>query len=287
MTLRVQSDTGESEIVHLEAAGLGSRRNLSPDIIQAGDYVKVGVRAPRIGTRYEFRNVLLRDGTELLMRGVYEPRWSDRVIFRTGTPVSEAAAAAAGDRAEELFGVWIGGAPNIAWSEELPLTDAARAAQTAFDMEADEYPLLRCVAPGMPRAVIGNLWPIELQDHGSEILFRMQEFDIVRTIHMEPVPDVEEISATPLGYSVGRWEYDTLVVETSRIDWPYFDNTGIPQSPAIEITERFSLGNDGTELHYEITVTEPLAFTRPVHGVKRWRWVPGRELIPYDCAPDE
>ena len=75
-----------------------------------------------------------------------------------------------------------------------------------------------------------------------------------------------------------------LVVTTSRIDWPYFSQLGIPQSPAVEIVERFTPTADGSRLDYEMTVTDPATFTRPVVLATHWLWLPGVERLPYECT---
>ena len=115
----------------------------------------------------------------------------------------------------------------------------------------------------------------------------MEEYDIVRTIHMNAEQPDGEPSASPLGYSVGRWEEETLVVQTTRINWPYFDDSGIPQSESVEILERFTLSEGDRRLEYEITVTDPEAFTEPVIGISAWAWVAGQEVQPYNCELDE
>ncbi|MEE8249909.1 MAG: hypothetical protein V3R59_06720, partial [Gammaproteobacteria bacterium] len=86
-----------------------------------------------------------------------------------------------------------------------------------------------------------------------------------------------------LGRSVGRWEGDTLVVETTGINYPHFDKTGIPQTEAVRNDERFSVSADGSRLEYSVTVTDPAIFTEPVVLTKTWVWRPGEELQHYDC----
>ena len=73
-------------------------------------------------------------------------------------------------------------------------------------------------------------------------------------------PHVAEQPASPLGFSMGRWDGNTLTVTTTRIDWLYFDGQGTPQSPAVEVTERFTLSNDQTELAFHMTVVDPVTF---------------------------
>ena len=67
-----------------------------------------------------------------------------------------------------------------------------------------------------------------------------------------------------LGYSVGRWEGSTLIVETTKISYPWVDNEArTPQSPDVRTTERFTLSEDQSRLDYELIITDPVTFTEP------------------------
>ena len=55
-----------------------------------------------------------------------------------------------------------------------------------------------------------------------------------------------------------------LEIETTRVNWPYFDDNGTPQSEDVRMRESFVLSEDGERLDYGITVTDPGVFTRPV-----------------------
>ena len=91
-----------------------------------------------------------------------------------------------------------------------------------------------------------------------------------------------------MGYSQGHWEGDTLVIQTSRISWPYFDNIGsIPQSADAEITERFSLSDDGDRLFYEMTVADPATFTEPVSASWVLGWRPDMVVEEFDCIAEQ
>ena len=94
-----------------------------------------------------------------------------------------------------------------------------------------------------------------------------------------------QIPETPrLGYSVGRWEGETLVVETFNASWPHFDRDGIPLSSDAEIIEYFDVTEDGSQLNYRMTVTDPKNFTEPVNLEKYWVWYPEVAIEPYDCV---
>ena len=90
------------------------------------------------------------------------------------------------------------------------------------------------------------------------------------------------------GYSIGRWDGDTLVVETTGFrDGGWLDVNGAPLTDAAKITERFRRVNYGN-LEIEVTVDDPKAYTRPWTAVKmRQRLLPDDELIEFVCGENE
>ena len=90
------------------------------------------------------------------------------------------------------------------------------------------------------------------------------------------------------GYSIGRWEGDTLVVESTGFkDGGWLDVNGAPLTDKAKITERFRRVNYGN-LEIEVTVDDPKAYTRPWTAVKmRHRLLPDEELIEFICAENE
>ena len=89
--------------------------------------------------------------------------------------------------------------------------------------------------------------------------------------------------AAPLGYSVGRWEDErTLVVETSRINFPYLNLSGAGQSEEVRIVERYVLGEKEDRVDYMITITDPIMLTAPY--IQTGVWLDLNEAIGvYDC----
>ena len=86
-----------------------------------------------------------------------------------------------------------------------------------------------------------------------------------------------------MGDSIGHWDGDTLVVTTTRVNWPYYTQAGIPQSEVVEIVEQFTPSSDGSRLDYVLTVTDPVTFTEPVEQEKYWIWRPQETVEPFDC----
>ena len=117
---------------------------------------------------------------------------------------------------------------------------------------------------------------------GDNILIRIEEFDARRTIHMtdDAVPPEEH---TQFGFSRGRWEGATLVVETDRIHAHYLDMDGAPQSDRISLVERFTPTESHDRLDYRITITDPVNFTEPFDRTRYFIWRPEMKVYPYEC----
>ena len=89
------------------------------------------------------------------------------------------------------------------------------------------------------------------------------------------------------GYSVGRWEGDTLVVETTGLrDDGWLDIIGSPFTDGAKITERFRRPNYGS-LEIDVTVEDPKAYTKPWTVRINHRLAPGGELIEFICGEND
>ena len=134
--------------------------------------------------------------------------------------------------------------------------------------------------PGM----MNNPYPIEFVDETDQIVLRLEEWDGLRTIHMAESASADSQNASGVGYSTGRWDGNTLVVTTTRINEPFFDDLGTPQSPTVQVVERFTLNDDQDRLDYRVVITDPLTFTEPATLTGFWVWNAGEEIKPFQCA---
>lgn len=106
-----------------------------------------------------------------------------------------------------------------------------------------------------------------------------------RLIHMDgrAPPDPDEVVGTYYGYSTGEWRGDVLVVESSGFNARFwFSNGGLPHTEALHLTERFSRPDFDT-LEYEVTVDDPLTYTRPWKARFTVDWVDGGEIAEHFC----
>jgi len=288
-TVRADGATWEIETSSLTVL---KRMGIDAGTIRVGDRIRIAGN-PAVGDKREMyaRHVLLPDGRELLLNVGLKPRWSDRVLGNESLLMARSGDSSRPDLG--IFRVWSHTRTIARLFPEVtdptvdvqayPLTPAARAALAGFDRATDN-PTANCVPKGMP-TIMEAPYPIEFVQHpGGEISLRLEEYDLERPIYMRPNVARELPAPSPLGFSVGRWAESTLVVTTTRINWPFFSQLGIPQSPAVEIVERFSPTSDGSRLDYEMTVTDPATFTRPVVLRQYWLWLPSVVLLPYECA---
>jgi len=286
-TLTVSNETEEPQIWDID--GWGSlytmeRAGLTAETVTVNDRVIVyGQLSTRRDNVFLLANMLLSNGTEVIFTTRGEPHWTgshlggrDQYVADAGNIVD----ALLEDKG--IFRIWSAfGAEGLGGSTAgLPFTENALRARETFDYL--DAPPVRCVPHGMPKMMM-TPHPYEFRDHGATIALRGGDFGSTRIIYIDDAKDPETQPPSPLGYSVGHWEGGTLVVNTSRINYPYFDFNGTPQSEDVKILERFTLSEDQTRLDHEITITDPLAFTVPITREQYWLAL-GESLPRYECA---
>ena len=289
------TSTGEAGTLltwNLEGSAVSAQRRhgLTGDEISVGDMVRVaGSPSTRRDQYLQMHHVLLANGTELLVGRIREPRWSNTVIGAESWVADAAKIAAA--QGNGIFRVWSQGTRAWYFADLLgppnyKVNESAAAMAAKWDDIADN-PLIECVAPGMP-ALMGNPYPMEFVQVGEDIELRFEEFDVVRKIHVgSEFPDLANMEPSHHGYSVGHWEGETLVVDTFRVSWPYFDRVGVLQTENVMINERFTAEDNGNRLGYVLTVDEPAALVEPFVWDAYFVWKPGEEVGRYGCTLEE
>lgn len=279
-----RADDGTQYEMETSAWNNLARRGMPRDAVEAGDRVTVAVyRSTKRQNQLHVNNILRDDGVELVFGGGAGsgPRWSEQIYGGMGTtPTSEPESPSASETGG-LFQVWsIAGGRRVPLDRELPLTETARAQQAAWD-PITEDPLLQCNPPGMP-PTMGNPYPMQFTQQDGNIVLHLEEFDNVRTIWLEPNEDADVPG--PLGYSLGRWEDGSLLVETTNINYPYFNRVGVAQSTVVTTTERFTVSEDERRLDYELTITDPNILAEPVTWSTYYVSGRGEVIRPYECT---
>jgi hypothetical protein len=104
-----------------------------------------------------------------------------------------------------------------------------------------------------------------------------------RPIYMDGRPHPKDLDPSYYGHSVGRWEGDTLVIDTIGFnERSWIDLRGMPTTEQLHLTERISRPDFNT-LRYEITIDDPEAYTAPWTTGMFFRWAPGAEQFEFVC----
>lgn len=271
------------------AAAMIMRGGLNRDSVSVGDTVSAaGFRGRRNKNAIFMRNFLLADGREWVATPAIEPLWTDNLV---GAESVQAQSDPANGR-QRIFKVWSldettlapVGPPRPLWNDSYPLTEMATETQSNYWGSVDN-PYVNC-ANGMP-AIMDTPIPMEFVREGENIVLRFEELDVRRLILMGDADQFATPIKSAYGHSVGRWEGDSLVVQTVAINWSWFDQDGIPLTENVEILERFSPSEDGRFLNYTATVTDDAVFTEPVVLDRRWANIPGEAVQVYDCRWNE
>ena len=144
----------------------------------------------------------------------------------------------------------------------------------------------RCLPPGMP-AMMGMAYGMEIQQTKDRITFFSELNDAMRRVYLDGrKPTAKHLDdPTYAGYSTGRWEGDTLVVETVALHPDSFIEGFTPHSDAMTVSERIRFTSPGI-LEDRITVRDPKALTEPWTTVRTYRKAlpPNDELREFACA---
>jgi hypothetical protein len=280
----------------IESSGINnlSRMGAKVDYFRSGSKVKVAGWPSKRGTgRMYVTNLLSEDGHELVLWRFSKLRWAKTGAgYGTGAD-SKLFASGVASGSASLFRVWASdyddpdAAPETMARTvgELPLTPSAAKARAAAN-PANAKGFAGCNPKGMPN-MMSQPFPMEIADKGKVIEVRIEEYDAVRTINMSTASDATAKPPRPEGYSTGRWEGKTLVVTTSGVTPREFDATGLRRTPAARYVERFTPSEDGSRLHYSVTITDPDVFTRPVEMKRSWVFRPGEKVMPFNCKPGD
>ena len=181
----------------------------------------------------------------------------------------------------------IGGVPGglgVVEGNEIPYLPAAAATKKEnFENVLTRDPEVKCFLPGVPRAMYLP-YPVQIFQSPTKIMMVFEYAATNRTIHLDKVtpPPVE----TWMGFSVGRWEGDTLVVDTTGQPEPtWFDRAGDFHSDALHVVERYTPLTP-YHLTYEVTIEDPKVFTRPwkMSMPLYRRMEPNARLMEYKCV---
>jgi len=296
--------------VELESTVLLGKSGWSHDTLRPGDAVTVDGIAARDGTRQLWGRRVLESATQRQVFDVKDtapqapqsprptPRWPD------GQPRLGAVDGAGGYWAYPTSTVLVQAGATVAMDADGVLAKLADAPRVApfqpwalglYEHRqrrhlADDPGFLNCKPPGALRQFQSPYGVQFVEDRERNRIFLLlgsgnRNYRIVYLDGRDQQGQVQGDDDNPLYYgrASGRWEGDTLVVETRGFNEDFwFTNGGLPHTDRLSLIERFSRPTLDT-LRYEVTVDDPGAYTKPWSSGWELRWVGGEELPVYFC----
>ena len=168
-----------------------------------------------------------------------------------------------------------GDIPYQPWAEAL-------FAERQTGARGKDDPAARCI-PGMPK-LTALPYPFKIVETPDMVLVLSEGFTTFRQIFTDGRALPKDPQPAWLGYSVGRWDGDTFVVDTIGIHAStWLDNAGRPHSDALHLTERFRRRNFG-RLDIQMIFDDPKAYTKPWSVTEDAQLMPDTELLEYICS---
>ena len=142
-----------------------------------------------------------------------------------------------------------------------------------------------CLPPGLPRLMLAPE-PFEIMQRDKAVFFVSQVNRLPRRAYFgEKLPDPQDVDPLYLGFSVARWEGDTLVIDSASFrDGTQLDDSGLPHSEDLRLTERYQLSKDRRTLHARFTIDDPKTFTHAWEARVDYKKLPGYEIPEEVCS---
>jgi len=258
-----------------------SRAGITPQVLKAGTKLRVtGSLSRHSPYMCFFDNVEFADGRTL---SVNSPRDASQPVARR----------------KDIFGAWLlAPLPNRSTSGSQPmmqlLTPAGEKAVAGYDPFKDD-PTFRCDPVAIRRVWGAPGTPLEVLHDGNDVVLHHEWMDVRRTVHMEAKAHPKTGTFGSLGHSIGRFDGDTLVVETAN--YPpgvlnqYVEQAGQPtrgllHSAALTSVERIHLDAARQRLVVEIDLTDPEFFKQPFARATMEYAPSNLKIEPFNCSPE-
>jgi len=204
-----------------------------------------------------------------------------------GKPDLAAPAPRSADGKPDLSGVWLVSNGSFYLASDLKPEDIQPWAAALYKQREDDFRRdtdgIHCLPPG-PKAGIGlGNFPMKIVQTPNLVVILYEYQTIFRQIFTDGRVLPQDPNPTWMGYSVGRWEGDTLVVDTAGYnDRTSLDLAGHPHTEALRMRERFRR-SDASHLELQVTFDDPKAYNKPWKLPMEFALIPDGELIEYVC----
>jgi len=259
--LTVSNDDGTTEDWELQAGNVTTlrRSNWVKDTLVVGDRITVAGNPGRDGAKkLRIREIEMADGTRL--SPIPANRQARRNTINASADKSYGYATEPNRYPIDITGPWRNDymwRPTVDDLEPKPTPFTAEGRRVFDATEAWQDYALRCVALGLPR-IFGAPYNVDVVDVGTHYLMIYVEHNTPRRLWMDGRTAPPDMPATSMGFSVGRWEGDVLVVETTHLSAAWLDGSGLPMSgEGTRIVERHEFSDDGLTIDRTMTIHDP------------------------------
>jgi hypothetical protein len=167
--------------------------------------------------------------------------------------------------------------------EEEPLKSEASAVLSKRQNE--QPPQVRCLPQGVPGVMM--VYAFKIVQTPGELIMIGESQEPPRQIYLDGRHLPKDPDPSWMGYSIGKWENDTLVVQTTGFNEEgWLDNVGHPRGQSMLITERFRRRDFG-HIDLEIRYDDPKYYTRPFTNKTTLNLIPDSDVIEFVCTENE
>lgn len=153
--------------------------------------------------------------------------------------------------------------------------------------ESKGRPSESCLPHGIPDSMMVPAAPFKIDQHPGVVLILFEFQNRYRQVFTDGRGFPEDMTPAWLGYSIGKWEGDTFIVETRGFnDRSWLDDNGHPHSDALHVTERFHRRDFG-HLEFQITIDDPKMYTKPWTVSVPLDLFPDNELMEWVCENEK
>ncbi len=259
-----------------------TRNGIHPDMLTPGTTVTLrGSQARRDPYGCFFTSVELEDGRVLDVNGARGASAAPAEVVRN-----------------DIYGTWMRAAASSTPSGEQPMlnfmTPAGQAAVAAYDPFVDD-PVFRCDPVSIRRVWFAPGTPLSISRQGDKIVLKHEWMDVERIVHLDRTEHPADGPRTTLGHSIGRFEGDTLVIETANysagvlsqyVETPGMPIRGMLHSDALTSVERVRFNADSNRLELSIVFDDPEFFTRGFDPATASYAPSNLEIQPFNCRPE-
>ena len=171
--------------------------------------------------------------------------------------------------------------------EEVPFQPwAAALFKQRLQSQGKDDPIARCKPTGVP-AINTIPIPFKIIQTPRLIVILYEENSVHRQIFLDGHQPIKDAEPRFMGYSTGKWDGDTLVVDTVGFhDRGWLDRMGHPHSDALHLIERFRR-RDAGHLEIETTIDDPKTYSKPITYTVKFTLTADEDLLEYFCSENE